>query len=183
MSSQKRRNRVAPTSGSPSMGRMDSRMTQTSGSLKLKATAAEERVTCEDHCMESIVQFCQKLFPIWLINYFSNQVRDGLPFSMFVKDVRKLPKFWLYFIGISYALSFWALTIYFTWITYVGGRTSPFVSLSMNGGDCKEVPKAVSSSFLISVGDDGMQGFWETNPGFNFNSTAFSLKLVSYQGR
>lgn len=172
MKSARKRRSVAPMSS-------ESKMDTCYSSIKKKPL---DFVPAEEGFMQWVVRGLQTVMPDWFINYCANQVRESLPFSMWIKDLRKLPSFWLYLIGLSFTISFWSVAAYFTYITYVSSRTSPFISLSRSSGDCEEVPKAVTGTFLVSVGDWGLEGFWETDPRFNYNSTAFELRLTSYIG-
>lgn len=94
-----------------------------------------------------------------------------------------MPPFWVYLVGLVSFFAFWGTTGYFGYTSFNTGRTSTFVSLDSSAGECSEVAKAVSGSFLASVGNDLTSGIWSSRPDFRFNTTAYALLLQSYSGK
>ena len=79
--------------------------------------------------------------------FFDFNMRNSLPESSWIEDPSELPKLFKILTAIVYNLTYFALALYFFYITYKAGRERTFVSLDDSAGDCTEVGRPTSGVF------------------------------------
>jgi len=131
---------------------------------------------------DKFVQHCCCCVPEFIQIFFASLLKKGLPQSSWFEDMSKLPKALQYFISISFNAGFLCLFTGLFFNSYYEGRSSSFISLEISAGDCGEVGRPTTGSFLLSSGieSDTTDYAWSTTTEFMYNSSAYMLTMVAY---
>jgi hypothetical protein len=98
---------------------------------------------------------------------------DNLPSD----DIRDLPSFHAFTLGsFIYTISI-AAFVTFIVVGYLQDRSSRFLALTSDSGECKPVPKTVSGQFLADV-----NGEWEGSDKFIYSKAIYRFTLPNYEG-
>lgn len=143
---------------------------------------AEKRSKRHMNLFDKVIKQCCCCVPMFVQNFMANQLKDGMPESAWFEDMEKLPKLLQYIISITFNLGFWSLFFVLFYQSYEQGRSSTFVSLYLDAGECEEVGRPTSGEFMVSTGTNGSSPSyaWSTSADFMFNSSAYMLSLNSY---
>jgi hypothetical protein len=118
--------------------------------------------------------------PEWARNFILNVYHSSIPETMWFEDVGALPHFYKNMITLLYNAGYFAIFFYFAKTSYDSNRGTFFVSLDPGAGECEEIGRPTTGDFLISSSVNGSYAY-ESSPLFDFNRSAYSLSLDSYQ--
>jgi hypothetical protein len=86
-----------------------------------------------------------------LSNFILNTLNKMHPTSMWLVDYEDLPSVFMFGLTLVYVTSFWIVFMYFCVTSYIDGRTSSFISLQEDAGDCKEVISFMSKYICYNL--------------------------------
>lgn len=145
---------------------------------------AEQRSKRTMKLFDKIVKKCCFFVPMFIQDFISHQLKEGLPESAWFENMSKLPKVLQYFVSICFNVGFWIVFFVLFIQSYQQGRNNSFISLSMTSGDCQEVGRPTSGTFLVSTGTNSSDPVyaWSTDTDFMYNSSSYNLIMNSYTG-
>lgn len=151
-----------------------------SGSQK-KGTKSKPDKPPKYSIFNAVFQGITCCLPNWARYFIINVYRASIPESIWFEDVNILPHFWKNLITLTYNAAYFGVFFYFVKTSYDSNRTTYFVSLDPGAGECQEIGRPTTGNFLISTGTNSSHYTYESLPSFAFNSSAYSLRLDSYQ--
>ena len=125
---------------------------------------------------EKVEKFLARNDRTWFQNFLLNTFDKGLPESLWLRQFTDLPPFYLYFAAGLFNLAFWTVFFFFVVRTYDSGVHDSYISLDPDSGDCKEVPRVFTGSYL---GDTA--GHWDTDDRFDVDQSLYKADFLGYQ--
>ena len=95
-------------------------------------------------------------------------------------NMKNLPIRVLRFIAFVEIIAWFSICIYFGQETYYQMAEESFISIDTSAGICKDIPKYLDLSQLISI-NDGAKGYWSSQPGYETNSSAYRITLENFR--
>lgn len=95
-------------------------------------------------------------------------------------NMKNLPIRVLRFIAFIEIIAWFGICIYFGQETYFQMANESFISIDTAAGTCKDIPKYLDLSQLISI-NDGKKGYWSSQPGYETNSSAYRITLENFR--
>lgn len=112
--------------------------------------------------------------------YLTTVLYKSLSESMWV-NIDTLPKTWIRIMSVISISIYLGIFAYYTVDSYMSGMTDTFLAPDVNAGICVNVPKVVDAKLHISVGADGLQGFYDHMSQYQPNTTAYLLELSGFE--
>ena len=157
------------------------------GYIEEDSCKSEEEEASESPLCDLVLSTVFCCVPMPVQYFFNFQFESSLPDSMFIEDVGSLPKLWKYLVGIWSNIIYYGILIYFLLTAYESGRTSTFISLQDDAGDCVEIGRPTSGEFQISTlvapGQNGTNYVWSSSSSYEYNSTFFNVHMISYASK
>ena len=104
---------------------------------------------------------------------------DNIP----LEAIKELPLYYKYVLGIFAELLMAGMFAYFMYSVYVQGRSSAFISLDINSGDCQVIKKSITGQYIADTNGvwNGYEGFDYTRGLYVIGFTEASITQTEYE--